>query len=565
MGDSRYRAFFERVRDANDRAREIRLLPDEGVVAALAASAEGNDPYLTNVLATEALNRLRRRPQRTRAEAPATSGAARGRPPTVTHAASKVAAGEHVCLVYETQEEQLAAAAAYISKGLDSGDRCVYIADENSAATIADALRAHGVDPEESIESGALSILTKRDTYLEDGTFDPDRMIRMLEALAREAQEQGYAGLRVSGEMTWALGAGIAPEKLLEYESKLNRLFPGSNASAVCQYNKRKFSPEVMLGVIETHPLIAYDGFVCDNFYYVPPQEISGPDGSAVKVERLLENVRGRAEAELEIRRLNRDLERLVADRTRELQDALRDLESFSYTVSHDLRAPLRGMDFYAQALQEDHGDRLDGEGREFLARLRRESQRLGTLVTHLLAFSSLSRAELRPEPLDLSEIAGDVVRTLRAADPEREIDVVIDPHLHATGDPQLVRVALENLLGNAWKFTRKAESPRITLTACRDADCTVFEVRDNGAGFDPARADRLFSAFSRLHTASEFEGTGVGLATVARIVRRHGGKIWAEGRPGAGAVFRFTLASAGSNVAVATEGDTRRVETRAA
>ena len=259
----------------------------------------------------------------------------------------------------------------------------------------------------------------------------------------------------------------------------------------------------------------------------------------------MLQDVADRAGLAIENARLYDDLEERVRRRTAELDAANSELEAFSYSVAHDLRAPLRSIDSYSQMLLEDFGDRLDGDGRSYLARMRTSAQLMGRLIDDLLRLARVSRAELRREPVDLAAIARTVVTRLRQAQPDRDVEVTIAPGLDATGDARLVEVALTNLIGNAWKFTGKRTPARIEVAA-RPADgaasATVYLVRDNGAGFDPAKATRLFGAFQRLHPATEFEGTGIGLATVERIVRRHGGRVWADAVLDGGATFYFTL-----------------------
>jgi PAS domain S-box-containing protein len=219
-----------------------------------------------------------------------------------------------------------------------------------------------------------------------------------------------------------------------------------------------------------------------------------------------------------------------------------REFEAFSYSVAHDLRAPLRGIDGFSQALLEDYGDKLDADGRHFLGRVRDAAQQMAQLIESLLVLARATQGELRSEPVDLSAMTRAVAERLADAEPGRDVELRIADGLAASGDGRLLSVVLENLLGNAWKFTRHTSGSRIEVGCEHEADPPVFFVRDNGAGFDMAFAPKLFGVFQRLHRPDEFEGTGIGLATVQRIVRRHGGRIWAEGRIGEGATFRFTL-----------------------
>jgi PAS domain S-box-containing protein len=234
--------------------------------------------------------------------------------------------------------------------------------------------------------------------------------------------------------------------------------------------------------------------------------------------------------------------EQEIIQRSAQLEASNRELEAFCYSVSHDLRAPLRGIDGFSQALLEDYAGRLDSQGKDYLQRVRAATQRMGTLIDDLLNLSRITRAEMRRETVDLSELADAIATELRQGQPDRKVEFVIAPGLRAKGDPRLMRVALENLLGNSWKFTSRRERTRIELGHTHVNGTPAFFARDNGAGFDPAYAHRLFGVFQRLHAMTEFPGTGVGLATVQRIIHRHGGRVWAEGAVEQGATFYFTL-----------------------
>jgi two-component system sensor histidine kinase/response regulator len=225
-----------------------------------------------------------------------------------------------------------------------------------------------------------------------------------------------------------------------------------------------------------------------------------------------------------------------------DLEQKTREMETFSYAVSHDLRAPLRRIDGFSRALLEAEAGRLHDRSADFLERIRQATVDMSELIDGMLALSRVARADLRVRPVDFSTIAEAVAAQLRESDPARSVDVVIRPDVEGTGDPQLLRVVIQNLLDNAWKFTRTRPAAHIEFgTLHQHSDPTYF-VRDNGVGFETAYADRLFKPFQRLHPAREFEGTGIGLATVHRIIQRHGGRVWAESTPGEGATFSFTL-----------------------
>ncbi|MGA7595158.1 MAG: PAS domain S-box protein [Gallionella sp.] len=266
-------------------------------------------------------------------------------------------------------------------------------------------------------------------------------------------------------------------------------------------------------------------------------------DGEVVKVWGSVQDITEHKHAEEEIRQLNANLEQRILERTTELVSANKELEAFSYSVSHDLRSPLRSIDGFSQALLEDYADQLDNQGKDYLNRVRAATQRMGELIDDMLKLSRVTRVEMQRKPVDLSALATEVLAGLQNDEPERKVDCRVEPGLVAQGDDQLLRVALENLLGNAWKFTGKTANAKIEFgsTLGTDGD-RLFFVRDNGAGFDMTYADKLFGVFQRLHQVNEFPGTGVGLATVLRIARRHGGQVRGAGVPGQGATFYFTL-----------------------
>ena len=311
--------------------------------------------------------------------------------------------------------------------------------------------------------------------------------------------------------------------------------------------------------LLQGHPPV--ENFMALPFTY--GEEIAGiiglanaPGGYSERLARRLESMvtacaslvwayranQRRQEAEDKLLKLNAELEERVRQRTIELEATNRELESFSYSVSHDLRAPLRGIDGWSLALLEDFGEELAPKAREYLTQVRAEASRMMELIEDLLKLSRVTRCDMRREAVDMSALAQSIVQTLRRAEPDRQVEVAVQPGVVAQGDSNLLELVLQNLLHNAWKFTGK--QPRASVefgTVARDGT-TVYFVRDNGAGFDMGYAAKLFSPFQRLHRRSEFPGTGVGLATVQRIVRRHGGSVWVEAEVGKGATFYFTL-----------------------
>lgn len=266
------------------------------------------------------------------------------------------------------------------------------------------------------------------------------------------------------------------------------------------------------------------------------------PDGSISAVLSVTRDVTRNRQAEAEIRRLNADLEKRVEERTRQMESANRELEAFCYSVSHDLRTPLRAISGFSAALIEDCGQELSEEGKDYLSRIAAGTERMTSMINDLLRLSRVSRGEIKLESVDLSQIARAHLDELARLEPERNIRLEIEEGLVATADAGLARVLLGNLLDNAWKFTGQTPEPWISVGSRMEADQRVFLVQDNGAGFDMAHSAKLFGVFERLHRSGEFAGSGIGLATAQRIVHRHGGRIWAEAEVDKGATVFFTL-----------------------
>jgi PAS domain S-box-containing protein len=270
----------------------------------------------------------------------------------------------------------------------------------------------------------------------------------------------------------------------------------------------------------------------------------------------LLSVVEDQKKAEEEIRHLNAELEKRVRDRTAQLEAANKEMEAFAYSVSHDLRAPLRALDGFSATLLSQYPKQLDEQGRHYLERIQEAARRMGQLIDDLLTLSRVTRHELSRQQVDLSVLAREITAELQVRDPQRQVEFVIAERLATKADPHLLRIALQNLLDNAWKFTGKREQARIEIgslphpippphpsASLREGkEGSVYFVRDNGVGFDMAYAGKLFAPFQRLHAMHEFPGTGIGLATVQRIVARHGGRVWTEAKVNQGATFYFTL-----------------------
>jgi PAS domain S-box-containing protein len=346
------------------------------------------------------------------------------------------------------------------------------------------------------VDSAGRIVLTNRQAKALFG-YEPEELLgQAIEILVPEAHREGHVGKRegfMAEPRTRPMGAGLALTA------------------------RRKDGTEIPVE-ISLSPVTTRQGLL---------------------VTAAVRDVTERKRAEAQIAALNADLQRRVL----ELTAVNRELEAFSYSVSHDLRAPLRSIDGFSQALVEEYEHAVDDQGRDYLRRIRAAATRMGELIDDLLNLSRVTRREMRHERVDLTALARAAVDQLERGKLYRPVEFVAAEHLVASGDAQLLRIVLENLLGNAWKFSSRAERPRVEFGAVTTAEGDrAFFVRDNGVGFDMAHAQKLFGAFQRLHAMHEFPGTGIGLATVQRIVARHGGRVWADASPGEGATFYFTL-----------------------
>jgi light-regulated signal transduction histidine kinase (bacteriophytochrome) len=289
--------------------------------------------------------------------------------------------------------------------------------------------------------------------------------------------------------------------------------------------------PQLILKVQSTKGLLFVVGSAVLLYVVLRRYERRGRDALAALVE-----------SRNEVRRANADLERHVAERTRQLEAANRELEAFAYAVSHDLRAPLRSMSGFSQILQETAPPGLDEKSRHYLQRIHDASVRMSSLIDDLLNLSRIGRSELTARPINLSQIAAEAAAAVRERHPTRDVQLEIAPEMEVSADPRLLRIALENLLSNAWKYTARCPQARVSVGTQAGDHGAVYFVRDNGVGFDMKYADKLFVPFQRLHPEAEFPGSGIGLVTVQRILARHGGRVWADAKPDEGATFYFTL-----------------------
>jgi PAS domain S-box-containing protein len=377
-----------------------------------------------------------------------------------------------------------------------------------------------------------------------------EQALRESEARLREAQRIAHIGswemLLDGSRLLWSDEVyqifELTPETFEgTFQAFLKTVHPDDLPGVIAAYRKSAHAREAC--EID-HRIITAGG--CVKHVREHWQVFRGGAGTPAHSIGTLQDITEQVRAREEIQSLNADLEIRVRERTAELLAANKELESFAYSISHDLRAPLRGIDGFSKLLLDDYSDKLDEQGRGYLDRVRRAAQRMGALIDDILELSRVSRHCMRQDQVNLSHMAAEILDELARAAPQRQIEAHVAAGCTAVGDPQLLRVLLQNLLENAWKYTGRTAQARIEF-GCEDVDgVTVFHIRDNGVGFDMRYADRLFAPFQRLHPPGEFEGTGIGLATVARVAARHGGRVWAESEVDRGTILRFTLGGTG-------------------
>lgn len=341
---------------------------------------------------------------------------------------------------------------------------------------------------------------------------------------------------------------------ILTWNASAEKLFGYTASEIIGQKSTLLYQPDWILQEIEITTkilsgtsfsqfetnFVAKDHALIDVAVTLSP--IKNQSGNIIGISKIVRDMREQKAAKKAIRDINIELERKVNERTIQLQNAYDEMEAFTYSVSHDLRSPLRATDGFSQALLEDYGDHLDSAAKDYLTRIRLASQKMAGLIDDLLQLSRQTRTDMEPKTINLSILAQKVIDDLAQLEPDRHVEVIIAPNLTAYADEHLMTIALTNLLGNAWKYTGHEPLARIELSSQSEGDEIVYCIKDNGAGFDMAYVDKLFKPFQRLHTTQEFLGNGIGLAMVYRIVKRHMGRVWAQGEIGKGATFYFTI-----------------------
>ena len=357
-----------------------------------------------------------------------------------------------------------------------------------------------------------------------------------------ESVQEGYFEIDLAGNYTFFNDSlcriyGYSKEELMGMNY---RLYTDKETAknGFNEFNKAYNTGEPLKGF--TWPIIGKDG--TKRYVETSASLLKDSSGKPIGFRGILHDITARKRAEEELKKYREQLEGLVHERTIKLEASNKELEAFSYSISHDLRAPLRAIDGFSQALLEDCEDKLDIQGKDYLIRIRAATQRMSTLIEDLLNLSRITRSEMSMEKVNLTRIVRSVINELQNSQPQRHVKIRIANGLEDIADSRLISIALENLLSNAWKFTAKQSEALIEFGSTREGSKIIYFIRDNGAGFEMMYMDKLFAPFQRLHTIDEYPGTGIGLATVRRIIHRHGGKVWAERQTGKGATFYFSI-----------------------
>jgi signal transduction histidine kinase len=420
---------------------------------------------------------------------------------------------DHFALIYDHQEEQLDIIVPFLRRGLERGEKSIFIVDDTSPATVIVAMERHGIDVEAATRSGALAIITKHDAYLKNGDFDPDWMIDFLAEAVEDTKKRGFPAVRASGEMTWALGpAGDPHRRLVEYECKLNTFFSDYDMAGICQYNRRRFRPETLMHVIHTHPRLVFKGEVCDNPYYIPP-EIFQARGKDDPVRRLLESM---AENTRLRRRLNRETEALR--RSEKLAAAGR----MAATIAHEINNPLEGIINLWYLLRQEN---LSADGRLYLEAMGKELDRVSHIARQTLEFYRIGATA---GPVNLGQIVDEAVRAFAARPKAQRTAIKVErrPTARVYGFAGELRRVVDNLILNA--LEANASRIRIRISPGHDWSHPSrrgvrIVVADNGTGIPSCVAPQIFEPF---FTTKEEKGTGLGLWVSKGVVQKHEGSI---------------------------------------
>jgi signal transduction histidine kinase len=456
---------------------------------------------------------------------------------------------DHFCSIYESPQEHYAVAIPFIRIGLDRGEKCIYIADDDTVGDVRQAMQSEGIDVDRAIASKALVLATKEQAYLAHGSFHPDWMFTFWKETTQLAMSEGFSALRATGETEWVLRGGRGLERWMEYESRLTHTLSESNCSALCQYNRRLFPPELILDVIRTHPMVVYGSTVCRNLYYVPPDEFLGTNQTAREVERLLTNIREREHVEDALREQLTERKR-AEEALREAQAELARvtrvtiLGELAASIAHEINQPLAAVITNGSACLRwlaGATPNLD-EAREAVARIIRDGNRASDVIGRIRTLVRKSRTE--QVRLDINEVIQEVVGLIQTE--IQKNGVVLRMQLAADlprvlGDRVQLQQVILNLVMNGIEAMSAVtdRSRNLLLRSYQyESDKVLIAVQDSGIGLQPGSLDHLFEAFF----TTKPKGMGMGLAISRSIIEAHGGRLWAVPNDGPGVTFEFAL-----------------------
>ena len=456
---------------------------------------------------------------------------------------------DHLCSIYESPEDHYAVAIPFMRIGLDRGEKCIYIADDGTVGDVRHAMESEGIDVDRATASKALVLATKEQAYLEHGSFDPDWMFSFWKEATQLAISEGFSALRATGETEWVLRGGRGLERWMEYESRLTHTLSESNCSALCQYNRCLFPPELILDVIRTHPMVIYDSAVCQNLYHVPPAEFLGTNRTAREVERLLTNIRERARVE--------DVLREQLTERKQAEEALRDAQAelahvtrvmtmgeLTASIAHEINQPLAAVVTNANAGLRWLAGPIPNlsEAREALARITRDGKRASDVIGRIRALVKKSSTE--KAGLDLNEAIQEVVVLVQSEIQKSEVtlqmELAIDLPQILGNRVQLQQVILNLVMNGIEAMSAVTDRSRdLLIRSCKyESDKVLVAAQDSGIGIDSQNLEKIFDAFY----TTKSQGMGMGLAISRSIVESHGGRLWAVPNIGPGATFQFTL-----------------------
>lgn len=445
----------------------------------------------------------------------------------ISGAVNSLRAHDHLCLIYESPEEHLAAAMPFLASGLKNGERCLYIVDDATAETVHRAMKGEGIDVGAARDSGALYLLTKKEAYLRDGYFSPERMIDLLSDHTRQAKGMGYRALRMAAEMTWALGTEPGRERLLEYESRLNRFFTSHECLAACQYNRTRFSAQIIRDILYTHPIVIHGSLVFRNMFYIPPEEYLAPaeQQAALEVDRILRQLRALEQAQSALVR----------------SEKLAVTGRLSATIAHEINNPLEAtMNLLYLAQSATTLDDL----RPYLHLAQEQLARVGAIARQTLAFYRDSTA---PEPVSIRDVLHDISAIYQERLARLHIafrNETSKEHLVLANRGEL-RQVLSNLVANAIDAVAGCDASCISISTRSIANAVQILISDNGPGIPPEHLAHIFEPF---FTTKEQHGTGLGLWVCEDLVARQRGSLAVETHtsgPVRGTTFTITLPSA--------------------